>query len=231
VTLSQTATGNTNVFTGSAEFYGVAQPAGGCAGTQNGSCCYVGPSDGGTSTTPTAVSAGAITIKDGTTSIGTLTPTGTTYTAISNPPTTAFTWAAGDTLAISAAGDTVHAFSGNVTAVSLFTGVQPALSEITPTTINRSSDFTITWTSKTGSILLSLSALKGLQNTPDGIITCNASSDSGTMTVPAALLGNFTANDSGSISLTRASSADASPDNATVTISEETSDPGRVTFD
>jgi hypothetical protein len=235
VFLSETAFGNSDTYTGSAGFYAIGDggsgPSSGCAGTQSGSCCYLPPAsaDAGTGPTPTAVSAGAITIKDGTTSIGTLTPNGTTYTAVTNPPTTAFTWVPGDTLAISAAGDTVAAFSGSVTAVDLFAGVNPTLSEITATNINRSSDFTISWTAKTGSIVVSLSATKGL-STPDGSISCTAASDTGTMTVPAALLGNFTANDGGQISLTRESTDDASNATATITLYAETSSAGKVSF-
>lgn len=233
VNLSETAGGNINVFSASAAFEDTPDSgtsSSGCLGTQSGSCCYVPPgTDAGTPPTPVFVGAGAITIKDGTTSIGTMTPTGTTYTAITNPPTTALTWAAGDTLAISGAGDTVHAFSGSVDAVAEFAAVSPALSQVVPTTINRSADFTITWTAKTGSISLTLAATKGL-TTPDGTITCTASSDTGTITVPHALLGNFTAADGGQILLGRTASGDASVDNASITIFSSTGANGKATF-
>jgi hypothetical protein len=231
VYLSESKTQNTTSYSASASFYAVPDSgttSGACAGTKSGNCCYTPPSqaDGGTTST-TPVGAGGITIKDGTTTIATLTPTGTTYTPVSDPPTSALTWNAGDTINISAAGDTVHAFSGMVTAAALFAGVSPALSYITPIAITRSSDFTITWTAGTGKVTLLVSALKVA--TSEGVIVCSAA-DTGTMTVPTALLTNFSAGDTGVVTLTRAETTDASNDNATITLSSSTSSGGTATF-
>lgn len=232
---SQTKTGNTtsDSYVASASF--VATPdagtsGGGCVGTQSGSCCYVPPSqaDAGTTGGGTPVSAGGITVKDGQTTIATMSPNGTTYTAVSNPPTTALTWNAGDSLDVTAAGDTVHAFSGSVASVALFAGVTPALSILAPIAIPRSSDFTITWTAATGSIGVAMSATKGVS--PDGVITCSSSSDTGTMTVPKALLQNFSAGDTGYVSMSRIISAAASNDNATITLASTTAASGSATF-
>jgi hypothetical protein len=235
VTFSQTKTGNTDTFTAAAAFLALGDAGTttgtGCSGTQSGSCCYVPPSSGsdaGTSSGGTAIGAGALTIKDGTTTLATMTPSGASYTPVTNPPTTALTWNAGDTLAVSAAGDAVHAFNGNVTAVGALLGVTPALSLTTPVLVSRASDFNVKWTSATGAIQLVLVALKG--TSADGTITCSSATDPGTMTVPSTLLQKFSAADTGIISLSRTMSADASPDNATVTLSSSTSISGTATF-
>ncbi len=230
VSLTETSAQNTSFFTASAAFFDT--PTGGtsgCNGTQSGSCCYTPPSDAGAPPTPTAVSAGGITIKDGSSTIASLTPNGTSYTPVSNPPTAALTWQAGDSIAISSAGDTVHQFSGTVSAVELFANVNPALSQIVPTQIDRTKDFAITWNAKTGAISVVLSAIKGL-STADGVIVCSSTSDSGTMTIPTALLSNIAATDTGTIAISRTSSSDASPDNATVTLSSSTSSSGKTSF-
>ena len=60
---------------------------------------------GTTGPTPTAVSAGGITLKDGTTTIGTMSPNGTTYTALNSVSTSTLKWTDGDTIDVSAAGD------------------------------------------------------------------------------------------------------------------------------
>jgi hypothetical protein len=224
-TQTQTTTGNTTTdnYSASAGFDetpdgGVAS---GCSGTQSGSCCYVASAQ---TTTYTAVSAGGITLKDGTSTIGTMSPTGTTYASLDSTTTNSLKWNPGDALAVSAAGDTVHAFNGDVTAVALLAGVDPALGGITPIDIPKSADFTITWTSATGAILVTV----GTQS--HGTITCSASSDSGTMTVPHDLLGNFNSGDLASVSLSRTISADASTDNATVTLYSRTSKSGTATI-
>ncbi len=234
VNFSESKTQSTTTYVASAGFYATPDggtAAGGCTGTKSGSCCYTpatGASDAGTPPAPTPVSAGGITVKDGTSTIATMTPTGTTYTPITNQPTTTLTWVDGDSLDISAAGDTVHAFSGSVTAATLFAAVTPALSFTTPTNVPRASDFTVTWTAKTGSILLTMSALKVAVS--DGTISCTASSDTGTITVPHDLMANFTAADTGVVTLSRTSSGAAAPDNAAITLNSSTSTGGTVLF-
>jgi hypothetical protein len=231
VNLTESKTGTVTSMTASAGFYtssGTGTP--GCTGTSvmSGNCCYTppaAPSDGGV-VTPTAVGAGVITLKDATATIATMTPTGTAYTAVTNPPTVALTWAPGDSIAIAAVGDTVHAFSGTVTAAALFAAINPAFS-FTATAVSRAADYVVTWTSGTGNITLIASALKGTAS--DGVIICTAT-DTGTMTLPTALLTKFTANDTGSLSLSRTISSDASVDNATITLASSTSALGLVTY-
>jgi hypothetical protein len=191
-----------------------------------GSCCYT-PASKLTTTTPTAVSAGGITLKDGTSTIGTMNPTGTTYTALNSTTTNTLKWMPGDTLNVSAAGDTVHLFSGSVTAVALFANIAPTMSDITPATVSRSANYTVTWTAGTGNITLILTATKGTAS--DGDIVCTGT-DSGTMTVDSSLLGNFSANDTGTVSLERAIQSNPSDDNATITLTSSTSSSGQVRY-
>ena len=229
VSFSETKVQNQTTYTASAAFFatpdGGTSSQGGCTGTKVGSCCYTPPSDGGTTgPTPTPVSAGGITIKDGTTTIGTMSPNGTTYPTLTSGTTSTLKWTDGDKLDVSAAGDTVHAFSGSVTTVSLLAGVQPALSFTQPTVISKSQNFTISWTSGTGAVALTLT-----QTAAQGVITCESATDTGTFTVDKSLLANFTAV-AGAISLTRSNTADASPDNADVTLSSSTSTSGTTTY-
>jgi hypothetical protein len=223
-TVTKTGTSTSTTYSASAGFY--ATPDGGvntsCSGTTYGSCCYV-PA-GSITGSSTTVSAGGITIKDGTATIATLTPTGTTYSTVTNPTTTALTWMPGDSISVAAAGDTVDAFSGSVTAAALFADVNPTLSYITPTHVPRNADFQPTWTTSSGTnITLSLSTIS------HGTITCSAA-DTGTIDVPTAALENFSANDTGTLSIERASSASAADTNATVTLSSSTSAGGSVLF-
>ncbi len=229
VSFSETKTGQTTTYTATAAFFatpdGGASTSGSCTGTQAGSCCYTPPSDGGTTgPTPTAVSAGGITIKDGASTIGTMSPSGTTYTPLNSTTTSSLRWNDGDSLNVSAAGDTVHAFNGNVTTVAAFANVSPALSFVPGTTISKSQNFTITWTAGTGSVALVLA-----QTTGAGVITCSATTDPGTMTVDKSLLANFTGL-TGTISLSRSITADASPDNADVSLVSSTATSGATTY-
>ena len=229
VSFTESKVQNQTTYTASAAFFATPDAGtssqGGCTGTQVGACCYTPPPDGGTTgPTPTAVSAGGITIKDGNTTIGTMTPSGTTYTALSSTTTNTLKWTDGDVLNVSAAGDTVHAFSGNVTTVALLAGVTPALSFAPGTTISKSQNFTITWTAGTGAVSLSL-----LQTAQLGVISCSSATDSGTFTIDKSLLANFTAL-TGTISLTRTIAADASPDNADVTLGSSTSATGSTAY-
>lgn len=228
VSFTETKFQNQSTYTASAAFFatpdGGTSSQGGCTGTQVGSCCYTPPSDGGTTgPTPTAVSAGGITIKDGTTTIGTMSPNGTTYTALNSGTTNTLKWTDGDSLAVSAAGDTVHAFSGSVTTVALLAGVTPALGP-QPTVISKSQNFTVSWTTGTGGASLILT-----QTAAQGSISCTASTDPGTFTVDKSLLANFTAA-TGAIVLSRSNTADASPDNADVTLSSSTSVSSTTTY-
>jgi hypothetical protein len=230
VSFSESKNQNTSTYTASAAFYatpdsGVTTPPSGCT-TTVGSCCYKAPPDAGTTgSNPTPVSAGGITLKDGATTIGTMSPTGTTYTALNSGTTNTLKWTDGDSITVSAAGDTVHPFSGSVATVTLFAGVSPALSFVPGTTISKSQNFTISWTAGTGATSLLLSE----GNIVGGTISCTATTDPGTFTIDKSLLASLTSL-TGTITLSRTNEADASPDNATITLESTTSTSGSTTF-
>ena len=104
---------------------------GGCPGTQTGACCsYAQPgmdlSNGGVE--PITVSAGMIALADGPRTLGSLGFEGIGYEPLSSAEVSSLSWTPGDTLAVSAAGGTVAAFSGFVVAPRRrSSGVSPEL--------------------------------------------------------------------------------------------------------
>ncbi len=226
--------------------YFIGTPGGGAStgsASPGGMCSYTPPpppSDGGlpvtgTGSTTVAVSAGAITVKDGTATVATLpfvdAGPGAVNTYLATTSTSpGLTWDAGDTLAVAAAGDVVSAFTANINTGADFAGVTPALSYTTPIVIPRNADFTVTWTPGSGdTVELQLSATNGTAD--DGSIDCTVPDSDGTITVPSALLGNFTANDKGSALLVRSWANTATGANVTVYLSAVSPGPGgSVTF-
>jgi hypothetical protein len=205
-----------------------------CAGTQSGSCCYTPPasasdagvSDGGAALT--TASAGALLVKDGTTSIANISPGTNNVYSIASTNNPSVTWKPGDTLAVSAAGATVEAFSGNLMTASEFAGVTPVLST-TATTIPIASNLTVSWTQGNGSgVTVFLAALKGTKD--DGAITCAAPDSAGTISVPSALLGKFTTGDTGLMTLRRTTTTQVNAPNATVEMIGGTSAGGLVKY-
>jgi hypothetical protein len=186
----------------------------GCMQTA-GSCCLQAPTDGGAP--PSSVSAGTITVKYAAQTIATLVPSGTTYAATSSGP-----WVAGDLVNVLSTGDTVHALNGSVATALVFSNVAPALA--TGITMSKSQSFTITWTAATGAARVLLT-----QDNAPAVITCSAPTDPGTMTIDASLLAGLSSA-TGTIALYRATVADASPDNADVSIVSEVETTGVVTF-
>jgi hypothetical protein len=183
----------------------------------------------------TYVSAGDIVVKDGSTTIATMSPT--TQGSIMNVyganimQDPGYKWAGGDTLSFTAAGATVSAFSGSVVAPGLMQNISPALSTTTPTMVPSNADFTVTWapdgTSATASSIF-VGGVKG--NAPDGSIYCNGMDSAGTITVPQALLANLTGADSLQIVLSRLASSTVSTGNVKVIIavSAETAGAGKL---
>jgi hypothetical protein len=157
-------------------------PPSGCGGMQVGACCYEMT---GTAT-PSPASAGAITITDGTSTLATLMPPG--YTA-SNATDATLTWTGGTTLSITAAGATVDAFSTSIVAPGQVAGLSPALTSAI--TVPKSSDFVVSWTpGKRACLEISFGLTQG---TGLPHIGCAVDDSAGTLTVPASLLGMFTA--------------------------------------
>ena len=157
-------------------------PPQGCTGTQMGPCCYE-------TTAPATLmpaSAGTITISDGTTTLGTL--TSPSY-VVSNGSVSSFTWTPGTVLKITSSGGTIDAFTATVVAPGLLAGVTPSLGAAL--TVSLKSDFVLSWTP--GKQACSEIDFGFSQGTGMAHLDCSVADSAGTLTVPAALLGMFTA--------------------------------------
>jgi hypothetical protein len=192
-------------------------------GTQLGNCCYE-PPPSSTGGTPTPVSAGKITLADNGATIGTM-DFSPGY-VLSSETTSTLTWAPGDSLNVSAAGATVDAFEGTVTAPGLISGVNPSLSSTI--TIPLASDWSISWTPDTLSGDLMIVNL--LDRTLNNAITCSVQDSVGTVTFPATLLANFNTADTGRVALSRSASTAPSVGNADVEILVGVDVAGPATF-
>ena len=217
----------------SGAFVMTSAPVGGCAGTMSGSCCYVGPADGGAGDAGTATleSAGTLTVKDASNTIATIMPGSSGAYSDNSATDMMLTWAAGDMLTFSAAGDKVHAFTGMVKAPDDITGTNPAFSNAMPAVVSVASDWVVTWTpgsDGSDTMELALSALKGISG--DGLITCSGKDSDAMVTVPKDLLMKIGTTDTGSVSLTRAAVDMPADDNATVVLSATTLVSGLVKF-
>jgi hypothetical protein len=179
----------------------------------------------GSSTTNTLsfVSAGNIVVKDGSTTIATISPStqGSVMNAYveNSQQSSTFKWAGGDTLSFTASGGTVNAFSGSVVAPPLMQMITPIFDPMTATNVPASSDFTVGWmagTTQGAMASLFMAAMKG--STPDGSIFCNGMDSAGTITVPQVLLAKMTNGDALQIVLTRLVSTTVSAGNVNVII-------------
>jgi hypothetical protein len=193
-----------------------------CQGTTSGRCCYQAGSGGSTvdGGTTALVSAGTITVKDGNTTIASLSPGANGSYNASSYANPSLTWNPGDTLGVSAAGGTVHPFNGTITTPAPVTGVSPAMSSAN-ITISQSTDFTLSWTpsSSPGSqVTFTLAAVQG--GGLDGSVTCVVDDSAGSIIVSKTLLGRFNRSDSPVIlDLVRSTSSAAAGDNVTVALS------------
>ncbi len=233
VIFGQESIGGSPVYSGSAGFY-TAASLGGCpGGTQQGSCCYESAAAAqayGKTVPPADVSAGALSLQAGGATIATLPFTaGKGYAGASSATTTSFTWSAGATLGVTAAGDAsgVGAFSGTVTAPASLAALSPAFGSLGA--IPRASDFTVTWTpAGSGTVVLNLTAVNGTAG--DGLVRCSAPSSGGSISVPAALLGNFASGDSAALQLTVENETTLNVANAAVGLTAESSLVGSATL-
>jgi hypothetical protein len=160
-------------------------PTSNCTGTLVGACCY---ESAGAADASLAVfeSAGTITVDDGTNTLATLTYP--SYVASSTTDAT-LTWAAGAMLTVSAAGATVGPFNATIPAPAALAGVMPPFSA--PIAVKKSSDLVVTWTpGKRACSKVSFDLSQGATLPHIGCVTDDVA---GTVTVPASLLGMFTA--------------------------------------
>jgi hypothetical protein len=159
-----------------------APPSGGCSGTMMGACCF----ESTAASSPVAATVGTITVSDGTSTLGTLTPPG--YAATS-AMTASFTWTPATPLKIAASGGTIDAFTASIVAPGLLTGLTPSFSANIDVPLK--SDLVVSWMASTracSEIAFDLSQGAGMPH-----IGCVMADSAGTLTVPAALLGMLTA--------------------------------------
>jgi hypothetical protein len=159
-------------------------PSPSCTTTHLGACdvslCGIA-NDGGA---PSPRAAGAVTV-DG---IGggpfTLTPSGTTYAPVTSA---ALLFAAGDVVHTSAPGDAqgAPAFQREVKAPSYVFVSEPAFPGTGPLALDRTKDLPVVWSNGTaGTTVVTLGG-------PGFLVACSAVATAGTLTVPAAALGNL----------------------------------------
>jgi hypothetical protein len=153
-----------------------------------GSCKYCGPIEGGSGLQVTFISAGALTVDDGSKTIATLdfdSQTGGDYDGTSTS-TPSITWNPGDMLSVSAAGGMLPAFSGSVTAPQNIAGVNPALTLTGNATISTGSNFTLSWTpsSDDGQMKLVLASATSSFET----VSCAGDESAGSFSVSSSLL-------------------------------------------
>ena len=181
-----------------------------------GTCCYYPPSlpiDGGA--TVTALNAGAIVAKDGSSPLATLIPgdAGVAYATANSGA-----WQPGDTLSATATGGDVGPFSGSVVAPAAIAGLSPSLSGTVDVSI--SADWNVSWIPATqggSQLVLTLSASSAGPE-PGGVLECGIADSAGAMSVPAAILGLLGTGSNASVSITRRNIATVATNNARVDI-------------
>jgi hypothetical protein len=175
-----------------------------CRGMMMGACCY----ETSSTATLTPADVGTLTVTDGTKTLVTL--MSPTYIAASEEDPT-ITWKAGDTLKVTASGGTIDAFDVTLGAPAPFAGLTPSFSA--DVAVDLTKDFVVKWTpgkDECGTVLFGFG-----QGATDPYIGCTVLDSAGTVTVPKALLGMFTAT-TGNATLQRLHGADAIATNAVI---------------
>jgi hypothetical protein len=200
-------------------------------GTVFGECCYRSNggnsgSSGSSGSTTTGgngnqYSAGVITLADGTSSLGTLTPNNNgSYPVVTNQ-----TWNAGDTLSANAAGDVVHTFQGTVTAPTGVSITAPTGSgALGLASVSTSQPLLVSWSGAGGDkIYVVLTGLSGASLT----CTCdlhgtNACKTSNTLTLQGAALANFAGQAGGLLGVAKANELQLTSNTDQVVLSSST---------
>lgn len=207
----------------------VATP-GSCPGTQMGNCCassqpQIDIPTGGVA--PITVSAGTIAIDLGGAPLGRFGFAGIGYVPLSSAESDALAWNPGDTLAVSATGGQVVAFEATIVAPPAFASVTPDLEITSQVVVRLAQDFTVSWTPPAqamGDVTLELFDPLGFY------LDCTAPDAAGSLTVPAAALGNFVAGDNGSVTLARSSTVQIQAGDSSVAVTAQATDVGLATF-
>ena len=135
-------------------------------------------------------------------------------------------WNGGETLSVSAPGDTVGAFSGLVIAPGDFAGLNPPLDSPTVSQVPVPSGeaFTLNWLPGSGTnVTLVFSDSSG------AALTCSAPDSAGTLTVPAAQLA-LLASGPGALALTRLTNVTVSSHNAQILLQASTEEVASATL-
>jgi hypothetical protein len=135
------------------------------------------------------------------------------------------TWAAGDTLSVTATGGAIPAFSASIPSPHAITGVKPAFS--LSKAVNTSDDdaFVVSWTPSSDDGTMSLVLGYDMESHP-GTVGCTAAESTGKITVPASVVKQLTggAAGSGTVGLTKMVTKPVSVTGASVKI--QASPPG-----
>jgi hypothetical protein len=178
----------------------------------------------------TTSNAGTIALTDGQMDLGNLAYN--SVTGYSPNAGAASSWNPGDSLTANASGDLVGAFKGSTTAPANLQTVQLGGKDIGASTLTVSvgSASTVTWNGGAAALVhVELSATNSASNTV-GTIYCNGSDATGTMSIPANLIKNFSAGQTGSLIIQRINYAQVSASNATVYVAAINDEYANVTY-
>ncbi len=191
-----------------------------CAGTSSGACCFT--PTGGTGEAP--ASAGAITFSDKGMTLSPLMPDSSGAYATVQSTGTAFQWNDGDTVTVTASGNSVAMFSGSVVTVPVTSGV--SLSSPTLSTVPLGQDLLMNWTAS------GVAGVKvGLTLTgPAGRIDCVVDDSARMLTLPKMLLAHYATGDQGTLQFADYRVAQTTASNADVQIISVTGSTSPVTY-
>jgi hypothetical protein len=177
-------------------------------GLTHGACCEEPERIGLPASTVPPV-AGNLTITDHGASVATL-------VSPDYPEVDSATWAPGDSLAVSAAGGDVLAFSGTLVTPVAIAGVSPDFTQ-SSVAIAHDADLHVSWTpeSKEGEVMQL--QIDSIENGAGHVVLCAVPDSAGSIVVDASLLAPLFPSSSGGIQLTRSITSSPSAPNAIVT--------------
>ena len=225
--------GNPSTYEASAEFGNPVTPPAFCqGGTAAGSCCLYtggGPDAGAVGAPP--VSAGTLSVTEGTTPIATLHyDVGTSSyprVAQANP------WGAGAVMSWSGDGEVAGTFTGSVTAPALITGLNPDPgANPLGVTLPRNADLTLLWTPDALSpgARMRVDLNVGMPVQFSTLIRCEVDDSAGSVVVPMSLMTQLAVNSSGYILYQRSNEVTVDGHNVSVSLIAQSTAYGAATF-